>query len=204
MPAPAAVTPIVPRSLRVECGAVEVEGHRLEDVVLGGWTYGPPLGSAPVVVVVGGITASPFPFGGGGAEGAGSADAWWPAMAGEGLIDPAAATVLCPCWPGNGSTWGGFDGPAPPPPISVLGLADLVAAWLDGSRASQVTTVTSAPADRRRVAPGSMASGWRPASTTWRHPSATSRSTMARPISESPPRRRTDWTRPKASRTRPV
>ena len=50
MPAPAAVTPIVPRPLRVECGAVEVEGHHLEDVVLGGWTYGPPLGSAPVVV----------------------------------------------------------------------------------------------------------------------------------------------------------
>jgi pimeloyl-ACP methyl ester carboxylesterase len=40
--------------------------------------------------------------------------------------------VLCPCWPGNGSTWRGFDGPDAPPAISVLGLADLVAAWLDG------------------------------------------------------------------------
>ena len=41
-------------------------------------------------------------------------------------------TVLCPCWPGNGSTWRGFDEAAHLPAISVLGLADLVAAWLDG------------------------------------------------------------------------
>ena len=42
-----------------------VEGHALDDVVLGGWAYGPELGTAPVVVVVGGITASPFPLGDG-------------------------------------------------------------------------------------------------------------------------------------------
>jgi len=47
------------------------------------------------------------------------------------LIDPAQATVLCPCWPGNGSTWRGFDDGVVPP-LSALGLADLIAAWLDG------------------------------------------------------------------------
>ena len=40
--------------------------------------------------------------------------------------------MLCPCWPGNGSTWRGFDDLSAPPAISVNGLADLVAAWLDG------------------------------------------------------------------------
>ena len=40
-------------------------------------------------------------------------------------------TVLCPCWPGNGSTWQGFD-EGPIPALSALGLADLIAAWLDG------------------------------------------------------------------------
>ena len=88
-----------------------VEGQRLEDVVLGGWAYGPPPGSAPVVVIVGGITASPFPFGDGRGPALGGVEAWWPALAGDGLIDLAATTVLCPCWPGNGSTWRGFDGP---------------------------------------------------------------------------------------------
>jgi homoserine dehydrogenase len=39
--------------------------------------------------------------------------------------------VLCPCWPGNGSTWRGFDD-GPIPALSALGLADLIAAWLDG------------------------------------------------------------------------
>jgi homoserine dehydrogenase len=131
MAAPA-VTALVPRPLRVERPSIHVEGQRLEDVVLGGWAYGPPPGSAPVVVIVGGITASPFPFGDGRGPALGGVEAWWPALAGDGLIDPAKTTVLCPCWPGNGSTWRGFDGPEPPLAISVLGLADLVAAWLDG------------------------------------------------------------------------
>ena len=64
MPAPAA-TALVPRPLQVELPSMDVEGHRLEDVVLGGWAYGPALGTAPVIVIVGGITASPFPFGDG-------------------------------------------------------------------------------------------------------------------------------------------
>ncbi len=126
---PATTTTLAPRPLRVERAAIDVEGHRLNDVVLGGWAYGPELGTAPVVVIVGGITASPLPFG----DAHGGKDAWWPSLQGDGLIDPERTTVLCPCWPGNGSTWRGFDGPDPPPAISVLGLADLVAAWLDGA-----------------------------------------------------------------------
>ena len=39
--------------------------------------------------------------------------------------------MLALCWPGNGSTWRGFD-EGPLPPLSALGLADLIAAWLDG------------------------------------------------------------------------
>ncbi|MBI5532034.1 MAG: homoserine dehydrogenase [Deltaproteobacteria bacterium] len=114
---------------------VSVDGRVLENMTLAGWIYGPELGTAPVVVVVGGITASPFPFGAS-AEPAESAGAttptsgWWSSLAAPDLIDLRRTTVLCPCWPGNGSTWspGGEPGTA----LSVLGLADLVAAWLEG------------------------------------------------------------------------
>lgn len=108
-----------------------IEGHILTDVSLGGWVYGPELGTAPVVVIVGGITASPFPFGDGRDTIDEGSEAWWPALCAPDLIDPTRHTVLCPSWPGNGSTWRGFDD-ATMPAISVLGLADLVAAWLDG------------------------------------------------------------------------
>jgi len=43
------------------------------------------------VIVVGGITASPFPFG----DSASGAEAWWPALQAADLVDPAAVTVLC-------------------------------------------------------------------------------------------------------------
>ena len=104
-----------------------IEGHALDQVSLGGYVLGAALGTAPVVVVVGGITASPFPFG----DPARGVDPWWPALDAPDLIDPANVTVLCPCWPGNGSTWRGFDD-GPLAPLSALGLADLIAAWLDG------------------------------------------------------------------------
>ena len=104
-----------------------VEGHALSSVVLGGYVLGPTIGTAPVVIIVGGITASPFPFG----DAASGAEPWWPALDAPDLIDPATTTVLCPCWPGNGSTWQGFD-EGPIPQLSALGLADLIAAWLDG------------------------------------------------------------------------
>ena len=165
MPAPAA-TALAPRPLRVERESIYVEGHRLEDVVLGGWSYGPEPGTAPAVVIVGGITASPFPFGDGRGPDQGGVEAWWPSLIGNGLVDPATTTILCPCWPGNGSTWRGFDGPDPPPAISVLGLADLVAAWIDGSGCQTAVTFVGASLGgmvgvRCRPAPGSLpAADW--------------------------------------------
>ncbi len=120
---------------------MSIEGHTLEDVALGGWAFGPDLGSAPVIVIVGGITASPFPFGAGEAPastgsvtraGGEGNEAWWPALRAEDLIDPSRHTILCPSWPGNGSTWRGFEDSGAQPAISVHGLADLVAVWLDG------------------------------------------------------------------------
>ena len=114
------------RPIEVRADRLVIEGHALDEVVLGGYALGPELGAAPVAVVVGGITASPRPFGD---------DGWWPALAAPELIDPARTTVLSPCWPGNGTTWRGLDGAVEGqrlPPLSALGLADLVAAWLDG------------------------------------------------------------------------
>ena len=127
-----AATDLHPRRLVIEHLSITIEGRALEDVQLGGWVYGPELGTAPVVVIVGGITASPFPFGDGQAEGEDARAAWWPALCSPDLIDPAKHTVLCPSWPGNGSTWQGFDDPGAIESISIGGLADLVAAWLDG------------------------------------------------------------------------
>ena len=103
------LTAVVPRRLDVHRPDITIDGHTLSDVALGGWAYGPELGTAPVVVIVGGITASPFPFGDGQGDAQGGIEAWWPALFSADLIDPARMTVLCPCWPGNGSTWRGFD-----------------------------------------------------------------------------------------------
>ncbi|HEY5923886.1 MAG TPA: homoserine dehydrogenase [Kofleriaceae bacterium] len=116
-----------PRRIEVRRDTMVVEGHALDDVTLAGYVLGAELGTAPVVVVIGGITASPFPFG----DAATSTEPWWPALNAPELIDTARHTVLAPCWPGNGSTWRGFDD-GPLPPLSALGLADLIVAWLDG------------------------------------------------------------------------
>ena len=121
------VTASTPRRYEVRRDAMMVEGHALAQVELAGYLLGQPLGTAPVVIIIGGITASPFPFG----DPASAAEAWWPQLQAPDLIDPTRATVLCPCWPGNGSTWRGFDDGVVPP-LSALGLADLIAAWLDG------------------------------------------------------------------------
>ena len=123
---------LAPRRVVIERPSVTIDGHAFDDVVLSGWAYGAQLGTAPVVVIVGGITASPFPFGDGIPVADGGHEAWWPALCGTDAIDPARSTVLCPAWPGNGSTWRGFDDGTMPHPISVSGLADLVAVWLDG------------------------------------------------------------------------
>jgi homoserine dehydrogenase len=127
-----AATGLRPRRLVIEHAGLPIEGRQLSDVQLGGWVYGPELGTAPAILIVGGITASPFPFGDGEADGDAPRAAWWPALCAPDLIDPAKHTVLCPSWPGNGSSWQGFDDPHSQDPISVAGLADLVAAWLDG------------------------------------------------------------------------
>jgi homoserine dehydrogenase len=116
-----------PRRIEVRRDTMVVEGHALDDVTLAGYVLGPELGTAPVVVIIGGITASPFPFG----DAESGAEAWWPALNTPELLDPHRHTVLAPCWPGNGSTWRGFDD-GPLPPLSALGLADLIAVWLDG------------------------------------------------------------------------
>ena len=131
MPAVAAKE-LRPRRVVVEHPSLTVEGRQLKGVQLGGWVYGPELGTAPAILLVGGITASPFPFGDGESPGDDARAAWWPSLCAPDLIDPSTYTVLCPSWPGNGSTWAGFDDPHAHESISVAGLADLVAAGLDG------------------------------------------------------------------------
>jgi homoserine dehydrogenase len=125
--------------LEVHREQMVIEGHALEDVTLAGTLLGQPLGMAPVVLVVGGITASPYPFG----DAATGTDPWWPALEAPDLVDPARCSVLAICWPGNGSRWRGFDDGALPP-LSALGLADLVAAWLDGIGCTQPVTYLGA------------------------------------------------------------
>jgi len=132
----------VPRRHEVTRATMTIEGHPLADVSLAGWAYGPPLGTAPVTVVVGGITASPFPLGDGRADDAGGTEPWWPALFAPDLIDVTGTTVVCPCWPGNGSTWRGFEEATAG--LSVLGLADLVAAWLDGIGCTSPVTFVGA------------------------------------------------------------
>ncbi len=132
-------TGALPRRAVVRKDACVVEGRALRDVELAGFMLGPELGTAPVVVVVGGITASPFPFGNG-AE----AEAWWPALASPDLVDPTRETVLTFCWPGNGSSWTGFDDDGAQKPLSALGLSDLLAAWLDGIGAREAVTYIGA------------------------------------------------------------
>lgn len=78
---------LVPEKLVVSVGSRVIDGHLLEGLELAGYALGPPLGTAPVVLVVGGITASPFPFGGDG-------EAWWPALHAEDLIDPSKQTEI--------------------------------------------------------------------------------------------------------------
>ncbi|MEZ4449224.1 MAG: homoserine dehydrogenase [Nannocystaceae bacterium] len=121
-----------PQALEVAIPELTLAGRRLRGVVLRGYVSGAPLGSAPVIMLVGGITASPFPFGDGEGQ-----PGWWPALLGEGLVDLEAHTVVSVAWPGNGSTWIGLEGGgegegAELPALSASDLADLVALWLEG------------------------------------------------------------------------
>ena len=96
--------------------ALTIEGHALGDIELVGYALGPALGTAPVVAIVGGITASPFPFG------ADEVEPWWPAI--RELV--AGATILTMAWPS-----------LPDVPLSGAGLADLFASWLEGIGCTQ-------------------------------------------------------------------
>lgn len=120
--------PRAPQVLEVAIPALHLAGRTLRGVVLRGYVSGAPLGSAPVIMPVGGITASPFPFGDGGDQAP-----WWPALLGDGLVDLERHTVVCIAWPGNGSTWEGLeDAGVELPALSAADLADLVALWLEG------------------------------------------------------------------------
>ena len=137
----AAQVRLVARRLEVRRDAMMIEGHALHDVELAGYAIGAELGTAPVAVIVGGITASPFPFGSGAEpDPSEPSDAWWPALAE--LIDLERTTVVTVCWPGNGSTWRDLDTAAPS--LSALGLADLVAAFLEGIAAPGAVTYLGA------------------------------------------------------------
>lgn len=114
-----------------------VEGHVLEEIELAGFAVGAELGpETPIAVIVGGITASPFPFGSGDGQ-----EAWWPSLGP--LLDLEHTAVLAPCWPGNGSTWRDFE-TGVQPALSALGLADLIAAWLEGIGVTRPVTYLGA------------------------------------------------------------
>lgn len=116
-----------PRPAEVRLPRLSLQGMMLEDVVLRGSAYGVPVGDGPVVVTVGGITASSQPFGDGEQRG------WWPALLDKGLVDPTTQTLLTPDWPAQGSGWSGLgESLEGLPGLSVLDLADLIAAWLEG------------------------------------------------------------------------
>ena len=93
MQAPSDLDPTLPRACPVTLESLEIGGKTLREAHLGGFAYGPALGTAPVYVIVGGITAQPYPFGDGRSTG------WWPALGVPDLIDLRRHTVLCPAWP---------------------------------------------------------------------------------------------------------
>lgn len=110
---------------RVRRSALDAAGVALSGVDLGGTHAGAPLaGARRVWVLLGGITADPFPVAEGG---------WWVDLAVALGIDLEQDAVLSPMLLGGGSAFDGF----PPaggalPRLSPSGLADAVAAWLDG------------------------------------------------------------------------
>lgn len=120
-----------PQTRTVDFASYELAGHTVKDLALRGLQYGRPLGTAPVVVVMGGITSRPH------ALGDGSGPGWWSALATSGLLDPTRQTILCPAMLGNGSGWqalerASWQQPFTLPPVCVSDLAKLVEAWLEG------------------------------------------------------------------------
>lgn len=108
-----------PVDLHLDCLALGA--HTLSDVQIRGTVGGVPLGEGPVFMLMGGITASPYPFGDGEQPG------WWSALQGPTRIDPGRHTVLCPAMPNDGTTWAGIDDG---PRISADDMAVLVDRWL--------------------------------------------------------------------------
>ncbi len=89
-----------PRALLGRVAELPLElGDTLQDVTLRGFAYGPPLGSAPVFVLAGGITADALPLGDGRRPG------WWQALEATGLLQLDRHTVLAPGTLGNVSDW---------------------------------------------------------------------------------------------------
>ncbi len=131
--------PSAPIRLDVRLPALRVGTHDLTDLHLTGTLTGQPLGAAPMVVLLGGITADDLPLG------AADAPGWWPALGAADRFDPATTTVLAPALAGKGTSWAGLtDRAAPLPRLSAADLADLVAAWLDGIGAPADATVVGA------------------------------------------------------------
>lgn len=117
-----------PSILRFELPTLAVEGTPLRQLTLSGTHYGQPIGAAPVYVLLGGLTSDPYPLGRGEDPG------WWHALQAPGCLDLSQHTVLSPALPGSGTTWAGLEDPEQAlPPLSVLGLAELVHAWLDAA-----------------------------------------------------------------------
>ena len=116
---------LTPRVLTTHHEHLSADGLDLRDVTLSGVHYGREIGTAPVFVLIGGLTADPYALGNGEQPG------WWHALAGEGCIDPTRHTVLCPALPGSGTHWASLDDPdAELQPLSVMGLAALLETWL--------------------------------------------------------------------------
>ncbi len=124
----------------------------LQNVVLRGVRFGCPVGDAPLVLVIGGITASPYPLDH--AEHTG----WWPAMGAPELLDPQRQTILTFRWPGSGSQWDGMGDPDAQS-LSVSDLADLLELWL-----------TEAVGSRSLRAVGASLGGLVALALTQRHP----------------------------------
>jgi homoserine dehydrogenase len=128
-----------PRTLTHHLDTLHVEGTALSDLTLSGTLYGQPLGTAPVFVLLGGLTSDPYPLGRDGDPG------WWHALRGPGLLDLDQHTVLSPALPGSGTTWASLEDPDQPlPPLSVAGLAQLVEAWLLGVGCPDGVTILGA------------------------------------------------------------
>ncbi len=118
-------------------------GGTLRDVTVRGTLYGRPLGTAPVVVVEGGITANHQPFGDGREPG------WWPSLLRRDLCDPARHTILAPAVLGNGSDWfelrsAGGESAAPLPSLTPFDLAEAIERWLRALECTQRVTFIGA------------------------------------------------------------